>query len=216
MIKLGQMFRISVIASMSLLAACDVGSVLAHEGGGDGGGDDGAIADNACPPAVVNGDSGHHAANGMPGDAVATAITSHEGCMGQAGCHNINETPGASGPYDYGGEAFKDAAGTIPYAGATILLSTVGATPQYQKLTVAQNGFFYLASGTGFPAPSATVSITAALCDGTNKTSMATSLAVVEDPTGKTPDGNCNGGTACHGAPLPTDLGAFIFLTPAS
>lgn len=214
MIKLGQMFRISVIVSMSLLAACDVGSVLANIGGDGGGGGGDGLAANACPPAVANGDSGHHAANGMPGDAVATAITPHEGCMGQAGCHNINETPGASGPYDYGGEAYKDAAGTIPYAGATILLSTIGSNPQYQKLTVAQNGFFYLASGTGFPAPSATMSISATLCDGTGKSVMTQSLAVVQDPTGKTADGNCNGGTACHGATA--DLGAFIFLTPAS
>jgi hypothetical protein len=215
MIKLGQMFRISVIASLWLMASCDVGSVLANIGGDGGGGDAGPIGGGSdCPTVTAPSDTGHHAANGLPGDATGTVtvITPHEGCMGQAGCHAIG-TAGADGPYDYGGEAFKDTAGTIPYAGATILLNTTGSNIQYQQLTVAQNGFFYLASGTGFPAPSAAMAITATLCDGTGKTIMSTSLTNVE---GVAPDGNCNGGTACHGAPLPTDAGAFIFLTPAS
>jgi hypothetical protein len=206
MIKLGQMFRISVIVSMSLLAACDVGSVLAQIGGdGGGSGDDGGGSD--CPALVSpEPDNGNHVANGAPGaGSNATVLTPHEGCMGQAGCHNGALSPGAGGAYDYGGEAFQDGLGTIPYAGATILLGTVSPAPaQYQKLQVAQNGFFYLASGTGFPSPD-TQPIQAWICVGTNKVEMTGTLGAG--------NGNCTT-SVCHG-PTPAPDG-FIYTAPAT
>ncbi|HEY3807390.1 MAG TPA: hypothetical protein VGL61_32535 [Kofleriaceae bacterium] len=214
MIKLG-MLRSILIASVCIGSACDVGSVLPQaaqtDGGGGGGGDGGgdAMGEAACPALNTNPGTGHHAANNSPGDAGATVISAHEGCLGQAGCHN--ETLGGVAAGDgwvYGGEAFKDAAGTIPYAGATIMLTVPGNTVAPATMTVADNGFFYLAGGENFPVPSATQSIAVAICVGTNKTSMATSLAAVQAGSGT--DGNCNG-ALCHG---PGQTGAYIYLLP--
>jgi hypothetical protein len=214
MIKLG-MLRSLVIASLCIGPACDVGSVLPQEGQTDGGGGGsgsnpgggGDAGEAACPAINTNPGTGHHAANGAAGDAGATVISAHEGCLGQAGCHNANETPAPGDIWVYGGEAFQDSAGTIPYAGATIMLTVPGNSMPPATLTVAENGFFYMPMES-FPVPSATQSISVAICVGTNKTSMSTSLAAVQAGSGT--DGNCNG-VACHG---PGQAGAYIYLTP--
>lgn len=212
MITMG-MLRSLVTASLTLAAACDVGSVLAHEsggpdGGGGGGGDGGSGMMMACP-AVVSPElqTGHHAANGKTGDAGATAVQAHEGCLGQAGCHNVNLTPSIGNVWDYGGEAFTDSTGTTPAAGAHIVLTAAGSPPQTLYMEVMQNGFFYQPTGGAFPKPSATQPITAAICMPGQKTAMATSLAAVQAGSGT--DGNCNG-VACHG---PGQTGAYIFPT---
>jgi len=207
MIKLGHMTRIIAIATICLMAACDVGSVLAHEGSGDdGSGTDGGstVSGSDCDPLVTpETQTGHHAANGMPGDAGATAITPHEGCMGQAGCHNVALSPTPGDIWDYGGEAFQDSAGTIPYAGATILLGTVSASPIYVKLEVNQNGFFYLPNGTSFPTPG-TMPVQTWMCVGATKVEMSGTIAAG--------GGNCSSGAACHGATA--DTGGFVFMAP--
>jgi hypothetical protein len=209
MITMG-MFRSFLMITLCLGTACDVGSVLAHEGGADagsgGGGGDGGGA--ATCPAVVSPETqtGHHTANGATGDAGATVITAHEGCLGQTGCHNAALDPTPGDIWTYGGEAFQDAAGTIPYAGAHIMLTAAGDPPMSVTMEVMANGFFYT-NGT-FPAPSATTPITVAICTPGSKTAMATSLAAVQAGTGT--DGNCNG-AACHG---PGQAGAYIYLTP--
>jgi hypothetical protein len=214
MIKLG-MLRSILIASVCIGSACDVGSVLpqaAQTDGGGGGGDGGAGGDAAgeaaCPALNPSPGDGHHTANGVNGDAGATLITAHEGCLGQAGCHNANLTPAPGYVWVYGGEAFQDAAGTIPYAGATIMLTVAGSPPQTTTLNVMNNGFFYMPQGGNFPVPSATTQVSVAICVGTNKTSMATSLAAVQAGSGT--DGNCNG-ALCHG---PGQTGAYVYLTP--
>jgi len=214
MITMG-MLRSVLTAAMVFAAACDVGSVLAHEGGtgpdgGGGGGGDSGADPNACP-AVVSPEiqTGHHAANGQVGDpGTVTAITPQEGCLGQAGCHNANLSPAVGDIWDYGGEAFQDAAGTIPFAGAHIMLSTVGANPQVAFMEVMKNGFFYLPHGGNFPTPSTTNPINVSICVGTTKISMATPLTNVQAGSGT--DGNCNG-TACHG---PGQTGAYVFMAP--
>jgi hypothetical protein len=211
MITMG-MLRSVVTAAMVFAAACDVGSVLAHEGSGgaDGGGSGSGSDPEACP-AVTSPEiqTGHHAANGQTGDAgIVTAITPHEGCLGQAGCHNAALTPAVGDIWDYGGEAFQDAAGTIPFAGAHIMLTIGGSPPQTAVMEVMKNGFFYLPHGGGFPTPSATQPVSVAICVGTTKTQMSTSLAAVQ--TGSGTDGNCNG-VACHG---PGQAGLFIFMPP--
>ncbi len=211
MITLG-MLRSILIGSLCIGAACDVGSVLAQVGGGDGGGGGDGAGEAACPALNPSPISGHHAANNVAGDAGATAITPHEGCLGQTGCHNaaLDPTPGYT--WLYGGEAYQDLAGTTPYAGATVLLSIAGSPPMTAMLPVSPNGFFWLpmASAAGFPAPSASQSVTAALCVGTNKLAMSTSLAAVQAGTGT--DGNCNG-LACHGGSA-ANTGGYIALTP--
>src|SRR5277367_1721758 len=170
MITLG-MLRSFLIGSLCIGAACDVGSVLAQQTpDGGGGGTDGGTTEAACPALVSSPGTGHHAANNAQGDAGATAITAHEGCLGQAGCHNQNLTPTPGYIWAYGGEAYKDLQGSNAYAGATIMLSTTGANPTTITMTVQANGFFYLPTGMGgFPSPSATTSINASICVGNNK-----------------------------------------------
>lgn len=214
MITMGMLRRV-VTAAMVLAGACDVGSVLAHEGGGGtdgggGGGGDGGADANACP-ALVSPEiqTGHHAANNQVGDPPpVTAVSEHEGCLGQAGCHNATAPGQPDDIWDYGGEAFQDAAGTIPFAGAHIMLSVPGNTVPPVFMEVTKNGFFYLPHGSGFPTPSATQPITVSICVGTTKLGMSTSLAAVQAGSGT--DGNCNG-TACHG---PGQAGAYIFMAP--
>lgn len=218
MITMG-MLRKVVLAAITLASACDVGSVLAHEGGGGGpdggggGGDSGGSAEDVCP-AIVSPElqTGHHAANNQVGDAgTVTAITPHEGCLGQAGCHNADLTPAIGDIWDYGGEAFQDAAGTIPFAGAHIKLTAAGSPPMVRYMEVMKNGFFYMPTGSGFPKPSASQPISVAICTGsgaTQSTSMSTSLAAVQAGSGT--DGNCNG-AACHG---PGQTGLYIFMAP--
>jgi hypothetical protein len=210
MITLGMLRRL-VLGSLTLAAGCDVGSVLAHQGGSDGGGS----GSGGCPTSAsnqANVQSGHHPANGQPGDGTTgvTSVLSHEGCF-DSGCHNANLMPKApSGDYwSYGGEVFKDTGGTMPYAGATVMLSTTGASPMTTQLTVAQNGFFWMPPGTGFPAPSATQSITVTVCDGTDMVVMSQSLANVQGST-TTDDGNCTA-SACHGTGASN---GFVYLTP--
>ena len=210
MITLG-MLRSFLIGSLCIGAACDVGSVLAQQGpdgGNPAGSGDGGTAEAACPALNPTPPSGHHGANNVAADAGATEINPHEGCLGQAGCHNVNLTPNPSYIWDYGGEAYQDLQGITPYAGATVMLSTVGPNPMTVMLPVAPNGFFWLQSGSTFPKPSATVSINATLCVGTNKLPMSTSLAAVQAGSGT--DGNCNA-VGCHGNGT---TGGYIALTP--
>jgi len=213
MITMG-MLRSLVTATITLAAACDVGSVLAHEGGGTDGGGSGSGSGMMDCPAVVSPElqTGHHAvtygANIFNGDPGATPMGSaYEGCMGQAGCHSSTSPGNVVDVWDYGGQAFKDSAGTTPAAGAHIILTAAGSPPMVQYMEVMQNGFFYMPAGTGFPKPSATQPITAAICMPGQKTAMATSLAAVQAGSGT--DGNCSG-TACHG---PGQAGAYIFPT---
>jgi hypothetical protein len=213
MITLG-MFRSILIGSLCIGAACDVGSVLAQQttdGGNPAGSGDGGTAEAACPALNPTPATGHHAANGAAGDAGATIITAHEGCLGQAGCHNQNLTPTPGYIWSYGGEAYQDLAGTTPYAGATVMLSIAGSPPTTIMMPVSANGFFWLPTGMGgFPAPSATQTVSAVLCVGTNKLNMSTPLAAVQAGSGT--DGNCNG-LACHGGSA-ANTGGYIALAP--
>jgi hypothetical protein len=229
MITLG-MFRTAVffVATVGGFGvACDVGSVLAQEGGGDGGSAGSGGTGSDCPaPNTATAPTGHHPYNGAPGDVgetPLTVITADQlalGCMGAAGCHNGSNAPTQlSDVWDYGGVAYKDLAGTMPYAGATILLGTETATPQYTQMVVGANGFFYHEAGIDtFPSPTSMISgyINAWICDGTTKTEMSQSLGTMstQNTSETTTDGNCNGGTACHGVAGSTG-GEFIYLTPS-
>jgi hypothetical protein len=228
MITLGMfrsaVFFVTVVGGFGV--ACDVGSVLAQEGGGDGGGSGGSGGTGSdCPAVVTPPPTGHHPYNGAPGDVGETPLTTitaaqvQLGCMGAAGCHNGSNAPtSAVDVWDYGGVAYQDLAGTTPYAGATILLGTEpsSGTPQYTQMTVGANGFFYHEVGIDtFPSPVAGMFINSWICVGTNKVIMSQSLATISTQnTGEmTTDGNCNGGTACHGVAGSTG-GEYIYLTP--
>src|SRR4051794_1700826 len=119
MINRGLMTRFAVlVASVAsvLIAACDVGSVLQNVTDPDGnlGQNDGsgsATCENLVSPPPTD----HHNA-GM-------------GCMTATGCHNAGLGLGAGAPeYSCGGTVYKDAAGTQPASGATILVTLNGVT----------------------------------------------------------------------------------------
>jgi hypothetical protein len=230
MITLG-MFRTAVLFVTvvgGFGAACDVGSVLAQEGGGDGGGSGSGGTGSDCPAPTATPPTGHHAYNGAPGDTgeTVTPVTAAQlalGCMGTGGCHNgsavVGGIPTPDDVWDYAGVAYKDIAGTMPYAGATILLGTEAPNPiMYVQMTVGANGFFYHTAGIdGFPDPATSTFINSWICDGTMKTEMSQSLGAMstQNTSEMTNDGNCNGGTACHGVAGSTG-GEFIYLTPSS
>jgi hypothetical protein len=171
------MSRIAVIVTV-LLAGCDVGSVLTHNqnnpdgnnGGGDSGGSNGSNCQNLVSPPPVD----HHNA-GM-------------GCMTAAGCHNAGLGLGAAAPeYSFGGTVYRDAAGTTPYAGATILVTANGVT---KKLIAGDQGNFQI-TPILFAAPTnqATANAQASACPA--QTPMVGALVGG--------GGNCNGGGTCHG-----------------
>ena len=228
MIKLG-MFRTGVVLVASVAVACDVGSVLPQTGDDDGSGSGSGSGDSTCPDAATNAanaPTGHHAFNGAAGDPGATSVQAQiaagGGCMSASGCHNGSNNatgaPATDDVWNYGGVAYQDQAGTMPYVGATILLTSTTTPPQYVKMTVAQNGFFWNEGdiNPSFPTPAMGTFVQVAICDGTTTTPMSSELAVASttDVSEMTTDGNCNGGTACHGAS--TDTGAFVYLTPSS
>src|SRR5262249_45753922 len=98
------------------------------------------------------------------------------------GCH-LDGQNGVNAPsFSYGGTVWKDAAATMPYAGATILITINGTT---HKIISGTNGNFHIPS---VLIPSPTQANTAASpCP--DKTAMSGQLV--------TGGGNCN---TCHTA----------------
>jgi hypothetical protein len=175
MIYRGAMSRIVVIASV-LLVGCDVGSVLSHNGGpdGGGGGDSGGSGGSNCQTLVSPPPTDHHNA-GM-------------GCMTAAGCHNAGLGLGAGAPeYSFAGTVYRDAAGTTPYAGATILVTAGGMT---KKLIAGDQGNFQITPILlAAPTNTATANTKGSACP--SETAMSGALVGG--------GGNCNGGGTCHG-----------------
>jgi hypothetical protein len=169
------MARATVILVI-FLGACDVGSVTninnqvvdGNGGGGDtGGGGDGSQGANCENLTTPNGDGHHNAANA---------------CI-VAGCHLEGQTGAGAPAYSYGGTVYKDAAGTQPYAGATILITMGGTT---HKLISATNGnFFYTPALLPSPTNANTANAAASVCP--DKTAMTGALVQG--------GGNCNN---CH------------------
>ncbi len=176
MINRGPMSRIAVIVSV-LIAGCDVGSVLTHNGNPDGnnGGDSGSNGSN-CQNLVSPPPTDHHNA-GM-------------GCMTAVGCHNAALGLGAAAPeYSFAGTIYRDAAGTSPYSGATILVTANGMT---KKLISGDQGNFQITPILmAAPTTAAPANTHASVCPNTDAV-MTGSLI--------TGNGNCNAGGTCHGA----------------
>jgi hypothetical protein len=181
MINRGLMTRFAVVIAVTMsAAACDVGSVLEHSATGDGGGS-GSNCENlvATPPP----DHPHTA----PVDA-AKPTNAGQGCMTAAGCHNAGLGLGAAAPeYSWAGTVFKDAAGTMPYAGATILVTMGGVT---KKLIAGDTGNFQITPAlfagpdTGTPG-----NAIGSVCP--SATPMVGTLI--------TGNGNCGAAGTCHG-----------------
>jgi hypothetical protein len=165
------MTRLVVIFTVLVAAAgCDVGSVVAHAGGdgggggGDGGGGGGDGGSN-CETVVASPALGHHNAG--------------QTCLG-AGCHLTGNLGAGATEYSYGGTVYRDAAGTQPYAGATILVTNGGVT---KKLVTDSLGNFYT-TPLLLPAP-------------TNATTKASACPTTTPMIGtlNAGGGNCNN---CH------------------
>lgn len=105
-----------MLPAMILWTACDPGSVLPDSN-----------TTTACEKLVSPAPGDHHNA-GM-------------GCMTAAGCHNPATLGGGASPYSYAGTVYRDAAGTQPYPGATILISMGGVT---KKLVAGTMGNFQI------------------------------------------------------------------------
>ena len=161
-----------------VLAACDVGSVLNRDttdgGNGSGSGSGSGSNGSNCEPLAGSIPTDHHNA-GM-------------GCMTAAGCHNAGLGLGANAPeYSYGGTVYRDAAGTQPYPGATILITQGGVT---KKLISGDTGNFQLPPIL-LPAPTAAATSTTSASACPSTSAMAGTLIAG--------GGNCNGGGTCHG-----------------
>lgn len=105
-----------MLPAMVLWTACDAGSVLPD-----------STISGACEKLVSPAPGDHHNA-GM-------------GCMSTAGCHNAATLGGGAPPYSYAGTVYRDAAGTQPYPGATILITMGGTTT---KLIAGTMGNFQI------------------------------------------------------------------------
>ncbi len=168
------MLRIAVISSL-ILAACDVGEIPGVGGGDAGsGGSDGSGSGSNCEVISASPPDGHH----NPG----------MGCRSAAACHNAQLGLGNQAPeYSVGGTIYKDAAGTMPYGGATVFVSVGGAT---KKTIAATNGNFWFVPAL-LPAPTATATGTTKASACPNTTAMAGTLGGG--------GGDCNSGS-CHAA----------------
>jgi len=148
-----RMLRLAVIAT--LLAACDVGEIpgATGDGGGSGSGSgsaDGGGSGSNCENISATPPDGHHN-DGM------TCVSS--------GCHLEGMTGAGAPAYSLGGTLYKDSAGTMPYAGATVLVTINGAT---KKAITATNGnFWFVPALVPSPTNAMTGSTSASGCPNT-------------------------------------------------
>ena len=133
------MLRIAVISSL-LLAACDVGEIPTAGGGDGGGGGSDTGGGSNCEAIAASPPDGHHN-EGM-------------GCRTGGACHNAQLGLGTNAPeFSVAGTVYKDTAGTLPYGGATIIVTIGGTT---KKTIAATNGNFWFVPAL-LPGPTATM-----------------------------------------------------------
>jgi hypothetical protein len=157
-------------------SACDVGTVLANQVGGDGGGGSAACGDQVspAPPMYL------HTDDNTP--------HSDRGCMDAIGCHNAGLGLGSGAPeYSYAGTVYTDAAGTTPAAGSTVFITSAGTTKKL--IADAAGNFFIEPLLLAAPANQTLTNTTATNCP--TITPMVGGLVAGQ--------GNCNQGGTCHG-----------------
>ena len=180
------MTRIAVIVSLALAVGCDVGSVVANNQGGPdsgAGSDTGSNEGSDCEAvATANAPDGHHNA-GLS-------------CM-TAGCHLIGNAGAGAPEYSYAGTLYKDTAGTIPYAGGTVIVSIGGMT--YKMVAAATDD----SATTGTPGignffiPKVLATPPTGAMTGTTKASACPTTLPMATPLIDN-GGNCNN---CHTNP---------------
>jgi len=180
MIYRGPMTRMFVIVSLLFASACDVGTVLANQGGGgDGGGSGGSGSGSNCGNLVSPAPDAHtHIAGGTSNAGMA--------CIA-AGCH-LDGMMGTGAPsYSYAGTVYTDAAGTTPAAGSTIFITAAGTT---RKVVADAAGNFFLETALlAAPTNQATANTSATQCP----TITPMVGALVQG------GGNCSTTGTCHG-----------------
>lgn len=166
-----------VIVSLVFASACDVGTVLEHQGSGDDDGSDGSNCGNKVDPPPP---SHPHTDDGTP--------HAGRGCMDAAGCHNAGLGLGSGAPeYSYAGTVYTDAGGATPAAGATVFVTQAGVT---KKLLTDDAGNFQIETGL-LPTPTATSPATTSATQCPTISPMVGTLGAGQ--------GNCNQGGTCHG-----------------
>lgn len=147
------MLRFAVISTF-ILAACDVGELpgTGTDGGGSGGGGDGGGSGSNCETVAASPPDGHH----NPG----------VGCRTGGGCHNAALGLGNGAPeFSIAGTVYRDTAGTMPYAGATVLVEIAGQT---HKSIAGNNGnFWFVPALTPSPTNAMTGKTSASACPNT-------------------------------------------------
>ena len=162
------MLRIAVIFSL-VLGACDFGESPGAGGADASGSGSGSDCENVAAAPFA---AGHH----NPG----------MGCRSTAACHNAALGLGTGAPeYSVAGTVYKDTAGTMPYPGATVLVTMGGTT---KKFVTADNGNFWFVPALQ-PAP--TAAMTAMTSASACPTTKPMSGLLVNG------GGDCNSG-ACH------------------
>jgi len=176
-----------VIVSLLFASACDVGTVLANQGGGGDGGNGGSGSGSGsgsgggsnCGDLVSPAPAPHLHATGGTSNAGQACVAS--------GCHLPGSTGTNAPPFSYAGTVYTTAAGTTPATSAVVMVTNAGTT---RKLIADSDGNFYedpalLAA----PTNQATANTAATACP--TSTPMAGALVAG--------GGNCSAGGTCHG-----------------
>lgn len=170
-----------VIVSLLFASACDVGTVLANQGGGGdaGGSGSGSGGGSNCGNLVSPAPEAHlHTAGGTSNAGMA--------CIA-AGCH-LDGQMGTNAPsYSYAGTVYTDAAGTTPAAGSTVFVTAGGTTRKV--VADAAGNFFVDTALLAAPTNQATANTSATECP--KITPMVGSLVQG--------GGNCSATGTCHG-----------------
>jgi len=185
MIYRGLMTRITVIVSLLFASACDVGTVLANQGGGGDGGTGGSGSGSGsgggsnCGNLVSPAPAAHMHTAGGTSNAGQACVAS--------GCH-LDGMTGTNAPsFSYAGTVYTTAAGTTPAAGSTVFITAAGTT---RKLIADTDGNFYEDPGLlAAPTNQATASTAATQCP--TSTPMVGALVAG--------GGNCSAAGTCHG-----------------
>ncbi|HEY6034221.1 MAG TPA: hypothetical protein VIV58_08180 [Kofleriaceae bacterium] len=175
------MTRMFVIVSLLFASACDVGTVLANQGGGGdaGGSGSGSGGGSNCGNLVSPAPQAHtHIAGGTSNAGVA--------CIA-AGCH-LDGQMGAGAPsYSYAGTVYTDAGGATPAAGSTMFFTAAGTT---RKIVADAAGNFFVETALlAAPTNQATANTSATQCPTISP--MVGSLVQG--------GGNCSATGSCHG-----------------
>ncbi|MFT3695380.1 MAG: hypothetical protein QM831_19760 [Kofleriaceae bacterium] len=168
------------LVALVFASACDVGSVIANAGGGDGGGGD----DTPCPTGLTGNGAHTHMAGGSANNGMD--------CMA-AGCHAESGGDPTAPVFSYAGTVYKDTSYSMTVPNVRVTIKVGGMTGH---LTTDADGNFYDEQTLPDPSLSATAMVTA--CPGPEP--MSSPLLAGQ--------GSCNS-SACHLQPGNAQKGIY-------